>query len=100
MKHFVISVTYTAPNEKIEEIRPSHRSFLQIGYDIGFILCSGPRNPMTGGIIIARAESKEELELLFQKDPYQIYKLADYEFIEFEPVKYQDFLSDWINKER
>ena len=55
---------------------------------------------MIGGIIIARAESKEELELLFQKDPYQIYKLADYEFIEFEPVKYQDFLSDWINKER
>ncbi len=67
MKHFVISVTYTAPIEKIEEIRPSHRSFLQIGYDIGFILCSGPRNPMTGGIIIARAESKEEIRIVISK---------------------------------
>ncbi len=99
MKHFTILVTYTAPIEKIDEALSTHRSFLQIGYDIGFILCSGPRNPRTGGIVVARAESKEELELLFEKDPYKINNLAEYEFIEFNPVKHQEFLSDWINKE-
>ncbi len=99
MKHFVISIKYSAPIEKIDDHLASHRNFLQIGYDIGFLLCSGPCNPRTGGIIIARSESREELELLFQKDPYLINKLADYEFIEFNPVKHQDFLSDWINKE-
>ncbi|MEO8398330.1 MAG: YciI family protein [Ignavibacteriaceae bacterium] len=99
MKHFIIKINYTAPIEKIDKTLAEHRNFLQIGYDIGFLLCSGPQNPRTGGIVIARADSKEELELLFKKDPYQINSLAEYEFIEFNPVKHQDFLKDWINKE-
>jgi uncharacterized protein YciI len=99
MKHFIIIINYTAPIEKIEEVRPKHREFLQIGYDIGFLLFSGPKNPRTGGIITARAESLEELKLLFSKDPYQINNMANYEYIEFDPVKYQPFLSNWIKKE-
>lgn len=98
MKHYIISINYTAPIKKIDELLQKHREFLQIGYDIGFILLSGPRNPRTGGIVLARAESLEELQLLFEKDPYYLNNAASYEFIEFNPVKYQQFLSDWIEK--
>ncbi len=97
MKHFVINITYTAKMEIIDEILPEHRKFLQIGYDKGLLLSSGPKNPRVGGIIVARAESAEAIKEFFYQDPYIIGKAAEYEFIEFNPVKHQDFLKDWVN---
>jgi uncharacterized protein YciI len=99
MKHFIVLINYTAPLEKIEEVRPKHREFLQIGYDIGFLLLSGTKNPRTGGVVAARAESLEELQLLFSKDPFKVNNIAEYEYIEFEPAQHQPFLDDWIKKE-
>lgn len=96
MKHFLVDIQYTAPIEKIDEILPKHRAFLQIGYDQGYLLCSGPKNPRVGGVIIARAESEEELRKFFLLDPYQQQNAAQYIFIEFNPVKFQPFLEKWV----
>jgi uncharacterized protein YciI len=96
MKHFIINITYKAPLTVIDEILPEHRKFLQEGYDQGLLLCSGPRNPRTGGILVARAESVEQIKLLFEKDPYKIKGAGDYEFVGFDPVKRQPFLEEWI----
>lgn len=96
MKHFIVIITYTASLDKIDEILPKHREFLQKGYNKGMLLFSGPRNPRVGGIAAAKAESIEEIENFFNSDPYKLYKAAEYEFIEFDPVKHQDFLKDWI----
>ncbi len=96
MKHFLVDIHYTAPIEKIDEILPLHRAFLQTGYDQGYLLCSGPKNPRTGGIVIARAESEDELRNFFKQDPYQQNQAARYAFIEFNPVKFQPFLEKWI----
>ena len=96
MKHFLVDIQYTAPIEKIDEILPHHRAFLQIGYDRGYLLCSGPKYPRTGGIVIARAESKEVLRNYFEQDPYWQNNAAQYTFIEFNPVKFQPFLENWI----
>jgi uncharacterized protein YciI len=95
MKHFVIEITYKAPLEQIDAAVGDHRQFLQGGYDLGLLLFSGPQNPRTGGIIIARAESLEAIQDLFKKDPYQARGLASYRFIEFNPVKRQNFLESW-----
>jgi uncharacterized protein YciI len=97
MKHFIIEITYTAPLEKIDETLPLHRQFLQAGYDKGWLLMSGPRNPRVGGIVIARAPSQNEIETFFKQDPYQLQGLATYRFFEFEPVKYAPFIETWLN---
>ena len=97
MTHFIISVTYKVPLTKIDEMLAEHRKFLQEGYDKGLLLFSGPRNPRTGGFIAARAESLEQIKQFFSNDPYKINDLAGYEFMEFDPVKRQPFLDDWIN---
>lgn len=97
MKHFMIDIQYRFPVTELSEILPKHRAFLQTGYDAGLLLCSGPKNPKTGGIVIARAESLEAIRDYFKNDPYQLNQVADYHFVEFEPVKHQEFLSDWIN---
>jgi uncharacterized protein YciI len=96
MKHFLINITYKVELTKIDEILPEHRKFLQEGYDKGLLLYSGPRNPRTGGIVLARAESAEQIKALFDKDPYKITNTADYEFVEFNPVKSQPFIDEWI----
>lgn len=96
MKHFLIELTYSAPIEKIDEAVQAHRAYLQVGYDSGMLLCSGPQNPKTGGIIIGRAESKEAIELFFNQDPFQKQGLAIYRFVEFNPVKHQSFLASWV----
>lgn len=96
MKHFVIEVNYTASAERIAELLSEHRAFLQIGYERGWLLASGPRVPKTGGIIVARAPSVDDLRAFFEADPYQINDAAEYIFIEFEPVKRQPFLEEWI----
>jgi uncharacterized protein YciI len=97
MKHFLVEITYTAPIEKIEAVLPDHRAFLQTGYDRGWLLMSGPLNPRTGGIIIARAPSLDEIRSFFQEDPYAMNHVATHRFAEFAPVKRQALVEGWVN---
>lgn len=99
MKYFMIEVTYTAAIEKIDEALQLHRNFLQAGYDQNMLLMSGPQNPRTGGIILARAKSLAELQVFFNNDPYQQKGLAVYRFVEFSPVKHARLVDPWIELE-
>lgn len=96
MKHFIVEIIYKAPIEKINEVRERHRAFLETGYKKGVILMSGPQVPRTGGIIVARGESMEEISEFLSNDPYQKEKAAEYKFIEFVPVHHQDLIKEWI----
>ena len=96
MLHFVVEITFTAEFARIEPVVPDHRSFLQSGYDRGWLLMSGPQNPRTGGMVIARAPSRTELEAFFRSDPYATAGVASYRFTEFNPVKRQGFLESWV----
>jgi len=95
MKHFLVEINYLVPAETIGETVVEHRAFLQTGYDRGLLLISGPRVPRTGGVVIARAGSLQEIQEFFRDDPYQQKGLAAYTFTEFDPVKRQPFLEDW-----
>ncbi len=97
MKHFIVIINYTASSEIIDRTRPAHRAYLQTGLNSGLLLMSGPRNPVTGGMAVARAESMDDLISFFKGDPYQINNLATYEFIEFDPVFYQSAIKQWVS---
>ena len=97
MKHFIIELTYTISNEQIAEITPEHRAFLQTGYDRGWLLMSGPQVPRTGGLVVGRAPSLEAMQQFFQDDPYQKKGAATYRFIEFDPVRLQPWMKDWVS---
>lgn len=87
---FIISLTYKVAIENIEHHIPEHNSFLQKYYDSGFFITSGRKEPRTGGIIICRASSKNEIEKIIKEDPFHIYQIADYDIIEFIPSKYNE----------
>jgi uncharacterized protein YciI len=96
MKHFIIDIDYRIPADQLADVTVEHRSFLKTGYQQGFLLFSGPKVPKTGGIIVARANTADQLVEFFHNDPYQLRGVASYHFIEFDPVFNQDFLEKWI----
>ena len=98
MKHFIVEINYTVPSEQLGDKVNLHRAYLQKGYDQGWLLCSGPRNPRTGGIVVARAPALEDLQNFFLQDPYHLMGLATYNFIEFQPVKFNPLLEGWVNE--
>lgn len=87
MKFFIINLNYLVPFERVAEVVTEHRKFLDEGYSRGWFLASGPRNPKTGGLIIARAPSIDELRGFLANDPFQSNGIAEYVYTEFEPVK-------------
>ena len=96
MKHFFVEITYTAEPKQMAAIRPEHRAYVQSGYERGLLLLSGPQKPMTGGLVVARAKSKQEVERFFAFDPYRLNGVAIYRFVEFTPVFFQPFLENWM----
>jgi len=99
MKHFLILITYKVELTVINSLLAQHREFLQTGYNQDLLLMSGPENPRTGGVVIAKANSLEEIKTFFSNDPYYQNNAAEYDFREFNPVKYQKVLTDWITGE-
>lgn len=97
-KYFLVELTYLIPAEQMTEIAVEHRNFLKAGYERGWLLLSGPQVPPKGGIVIGRAPSLEALQEYFSGDPYQVQKVATYRFVEFDPVRRQAFLEDWMNQ--
>jgi uncharacterized protein YciI len=95
MKHFIVDITYTAPAEHIAEVRPDHRAFLQTGYDKGWLLCSGPKGGVPGGVVVVRAPTAADIEQFFAADPYHVQGVATHTFIEFDPVMRQSWFEDW-----
>jgi uncharacterized protein YciI len=96
VKHFIVEATYLVPFEQIRETIPSHRAFLQKGYDLGLFLCSGPKEPPIGGYLVARADSKADLEALFESEPFGAKGLARFAFTEFQPAKRQAWMERWF----
>lgn len=99
MKHFIVEATYLVPFETVAPLIPSHRDFLKDGYDRGFFLCSGPKEPPVGGFLVARAETREDLETLFEAEPFRQNGIARFTFTEFRPVMRQDWCEPWFTGE-
>jgi uncharacterized protein YciI len=98
MKHFFLEGQHLVPFEQRDpEIIAAHRRFLQEGYDKGRFLMSGPSVPPTGGVLVARAESLEELNEFLAEEPFCKAKLMRFsKIIEFDPVQHQPVLSEWF----
>ena len=94
----IIQTTYKASLNEVNKYLNAHREFLDYYYKQGVLLASGPQNPRTGGIIIAAGKDKSVIESIFQKDPFYLAEIADYQFIEFMPIKHCDALKDIIEK--
>ena len=84
---FVVTLSYTAPLEQIDAQLAAHREWLDRGYADGVLLASGAQVPRTGGVLLARAESREALDAVLAEDPFNKAGLATYQVVRFTPTK-------------
>ncbi|EHJ52330.1 YciI family protein [Streptococcus macacae] len=87
---FIINLTYVKPLAEVEKHLEAHIVFLNKYYQSGKFICSGRKHPRTGGIILLKAENKEDVRQIVAEDPFYQNKIAEYEIIEFSPTKYAD----------
>ncbi|TAL62720.1 MAG: GTP cyclohydrolase [Legionella sp.] len=95
---FLVQLTYKTSINEVDKYLQAHREFLDYHYKQGLLVLSGPMKPRTGGIILAATQDRAFLEAVFKEDPYYLAEIADYEFIEFTPVKYREELKELIQK--
>jgi uncharacterized protein YciI len=80
----IIDLKYIVPLEKIDSHMTAHVKFLKKYYDKNIFIASGRKVPRTGGIILARGASREEIEKIIQEDPFCAHHLAEFTITEFQ----------------
>ena len=84
---FVVLLRYCQPLEVVDGLLDAHRLYLDENYARGVFLASGRRLPRTGGVILARAASREALEAILAEDPFAKAGAVSHELVEFLPGK-------------
>ncbi|GIP21920.1 YciI family protein [Paenibacillus sp. J22TS3] len=87
---FIINLTYRQPLEAVNQYLGEHGQFLDRHYRAGRFIFSGRKVPRTGGIILAKAASREELEGILKEDPFHQQGLAEYDITEFHITKFDE----------
>ncbi|MFK0232615.1 YciI family protein [Streptomyces vinaceus] len=82
---YVVTVTYTAPLEDVEPLRPDHGDWLKEQIAHQTLLVAGRQKTPTGGVYLAPQMPVEDLGRLLATDPYVVNGVADHTVIEFTP---------------
>jgi uncharacterized protein YciI len=93
---FVIELIYKAPLADIDAAMAVHVQFLKKYYAAGNFLVSGRKIPRDGGIILAVAESREQIEAIIREDPFCKRGLAESRIIEFRASQRADDIQQRI----
>lgn len=80
---FIINLNYVVPLEKLDAHMTEHVQYLHKYYKQNVFVASGRKVPRTGGIILALAKSKEEVDKIISEDPFYVHKLAEFTVTEF-----------------
>ncbi|MEQ8627229.1 YciI family protein [Ekhidna sp.] len=80
---YIIDLNYIVPLEELDAHMTEHVKYLHRYYKQNKFVTSGRKVPRTGGIILALADSKEEVEQIISEDPFFIHKLAEFNITEF-----------------
>lgn len=80
---FIIDLNYIVPLEELDAHMAAHVTYLKKYYKENVFIASGRKVPRTGGIILALAVSKQEIEKIITEDPFYKHELARFTITEF-----------------
>lgn len=93
---FIILLTYKKPLAEVEKNLEAHKTYLDKNYAAGNFIASGRQNPRVGGVILCRANSKDDVMRIVGTDPFFANDVADYQITEFIPSKYAKGFENFI----
>lgn len=77
----ILSLSYCAAPEAVDALREPHMDWVAEGYARSLFLASGRKQPLTGGIILARGP-RTEIEAFVATDPFVTGGVAQYDISE------------------
>lgn len=87
------------PAGQSEALLAGHRAWFAKYFEQGYFLLIGPYLDRSGaGVIIARADSRAQLDAMLAEDVYWADKLADYQVREFQANLIAKQLHEWAGK--
>ncbi len=100
MKYFlaqsIMNSPLPVPAEDVPRVYiPMHEKHIASGIESGIVLFAGPKVQEGGGLMIARAESREELEAFLSRDPFTQYGLAQFKVKEFLMNDRSEFVKEF-----
>ncbi|WP_027797442.1 YciI family protein [Paraburkholderia acidipaludis] len=84
---YVVSLTYRASLDAIDEALEAHRQFLDQHFAAGVFVAAGPKVPREGGVILATDIERERLDAILASDPFAVRGLASYAVTEFKATR-------------
>lgn len=97
MKYFIVEGILKNSDKISEDIMKEHMAYTQKAMDEGMILMSGLKSDMTGGIFVMKAESIEKLDSYLSNEPFKVYGIQDYKFVEFNAHYFNQSPKEWFN---
>ena len=73
---FIMMLSYLQPIDEVEKYLSQHINYLDKYYGLGHFIASGRKEPRTGGVILCRADNKEEVIAIMKEDPFYIHQIA------------------------
>jgi len=95
---FVIELIYNAALTEIDAHMKSHVAFLNKYYAAGNFLISGRKIPRDGGIILALAKNKEDIDAIMREDPFVSRGLATVRVVQFRASQRADDIPARVTK--
>jgi uncharacterized protein YciI len=95
---FIIDIHYTAPIEEVDHYIEGHTAYLEKYVENNTFVVTGRKVPRTGGILIANAASKEEVEKIIMEDPFYQNKVAEITITEFLHARHNSALDELLGK--
>ncbi|WCB97049.1 hypothetical protein DSM104299_05820 [Baekduia alba] len=90
---FVLSLTYIVDLEEVDRVRDDHLAWISTQYEAGRFIASGPKVPRTGGVILAKAMPRDELDEVIASDPFTREGIATYNVAQFTATTTADELA-------
>lgn len=96
MKNFIVEGFIQDAQRSTDEIMKEHMAYTSKAMDDGRILLSGLKPDMSGAVFVMKVQSEEELEAYLANEPFKLYGIQEYKYMEFDVHYMNKSLEDWI----
>ena len=93
---FIIDLNYIVPVEELDKHMDAHVQYLQKYFDKKVFVTAGRKVPRTGGIILALADTKEDVQKIITEDPFYTHKLAEISITQFLTSRFHPDLKNLL----
>ena len=91
---FIVNLKYKKSIKEVNKVLEAHLEYLDKYFEKGKFICTGKKSfPELGGVILFDSNNLEEAKKILYEDPFYIEEIADYEIIEFQPIKFSQNFS-------